>query len=599
MLSTVRARRAGFIVLALVLLTGILLSIGGGGAPSTAAAASGPVSVFPIPGGQVVSPQSQIAFRGIPAGQIGTVTVTGSRSGAHTGHVAADSDGQGGSFLPDRPFTAGETVTVQTGLNVAGAHNGGFTFHVATPAGAIPNAPLPPAKRVRNDVASFRSRPDLSPATVSIDRRSGATAPGDIFLAPQQGPLQNGPMIIAPTGQLVWFKKLAPRMLATDLRVQRYQGNAVLTWWQGTMGAGVGVGEDVVNDTSYRQIAVVHAANGLNADLHEFDISPRGTALITAYYPVYANASSVHGLKRQIVLDSVVQEIDIPTGLVLFQWDSLDHVPLTSSYAPAPKSAGAPYDYFHVNAIEPDRDGNIVISSRNTWAAYKVDHATGRILWTLGGKHSSFKMGPGASFAFQHDVRVRSNGDLFITVFDDGAGPPSVHANSRGLKLILDFKHMTARWVAGLDHVPNVLANFEGNYQQLTGGDDFLGWGQQPYFTEFNSHGKVIFDGHFVGANSNYRAYRFPWTAQPDVPPAVTATTGNNATAYVSWNGATTVSSWRILGGADPSKLAVVANGAKRNFETAIKIPPETYVQAQALDGHGNVLGTTPTVRAR
>ncbi len=57
-------------------------------------------------------------------------------------------------------------------------------------------------------------------------------------------------------------------------------------------------------------------------------------ALITAYYPVYRNESSVHGPKRGIVFDAVVQEIDIPTGLVIFQWDSLDHVPLTASYRP-------------------------------------------------------------------------------------------------------------------------------------------------------------------------------------------------------------------------------------------------------------------------
>ncbi len=596
--TPVLARGLALVLIALAVLAVLIISGSGAGNPP-AAAAAGPVNVFPVPGARFVSAQSQIVFRGLPASQLGTITVTGSASGIHAGGIAADSDGQGGSFLPKKPFSAGETVTVQTGLNVAGAQNGRFTFHIATPAGPTPNQGLPGARRAPGDVASFRSRPDLSPATVRIDRRSGPTAAGDICLAPQQGPRQNGPMIIDGSGNLVWFKRLPGGTLATDVRVQHYQGKPVLTWWQGFIGAGVGAGEGIINDTSYRQIGFVRAGNGLHADLHEFDISPKGTALITAYYPVFTDTRSVRGGRaRQTVLDSVVQEVDIPTGLVLFQWDSLDHVPLTATYSQPPKSAGAPFDYFHINSVDVDKDGNLVISARNTWAAYKVDHATGRIIWTLGGRHSSFKMGPGASFAFQHDVRVRAIGDMFITLFDDGAGPPTVHTHSRGLKLFLDTKHMTARWAAGLDHAPNITANFEGSYQQLPGGDNFLGWGQQPYVTEFNAHNQVVFDGRFFGGNSTYRAYRFPWTATPADPPAIAATTGKNATAYVSWNGATTVSSWRILGGSDPTKLATVASGAKRGFETAIKVPSEPYVEAQALDGHGTVLGTSAAVRA-
>ena len=79
----------------------------------------------------------------------------------------------------------------------------------------------------------------------------------------------------------------------------------------------------------------------------------------------------------------MAQEIDIPTGLVLFQWDSLDHVPLSAGYTQAARAAhiangiGNPYDYFHINSIALDRDGNLLISARNTWAVYKVNHHTG------------------------------------------------------------------------------------------------------------------------------------------------------------------------------------------------------------------------------
>jgi uncharacterized membrane protein len=355
----------------------------------------------------------------------------------------------------------------------------------------------------------------------------------------------------------------------------------------------------MIYDSSYRQVAVVHGANGLSADLHEFRLTPQGTALITAYYPVYFNASSVHGPTQQIVLDSVVQEIDVKTGLVLYQWDSLDHVPLTDTYQPLPKSAGGPFDYFHINSVQQQPGGDLVISARNTWAAYDVDHQTGAIVWTLGGKSSSYKLSSAAGFAFQHDVRVHTTGDGTVTLFDDGAGPPKVHDESRGMTVKLDDKAKTATLVSEDLHSPALAASFEGNLQPLTNGDEFVGWGQQPYFTEFNSQGAMVFDGRFVDANSSYRAYRYPWTATPTDPPAVAATiAGSTTNVYVSWNGATQVTSWRVLAGASADALQPVLTMGKQGFESQIAIPVQPYVAVQALDSAGRVLATSSTVHA-
>jgi Arylsulfotransferase (ASST) len=559
-----------------------------------------PVSVYPIPGGRVASPQTQIAFRGIAPGRIGPVVVTGSRSGRHSGRLEADSDGQGASFLPATPFTAGEVVTVRTRMDVRGVRGGTFHFTVATPAGAIPSMPLNPAARVAGDELTFQTRPDLTPAAVEITKESSHTAPGDIFLTPQQGPTQNGAMILDPSGNLVWFHPVPAGDMAADLRVQSYEGKPVLTWWQGYSGAGIGEGEDVIDDSSYRQVAVVHAANGLYADLHEFRLTSRGTALITAYYPVYWNASVVHGAKQQIVLDSVVQEIDIKTGLVLFQWDSLDHVPLTDTYEAVPKTAGGPFDYFHVNSIEPASNDRLIISARNTSAAYEIDQRTGAIVWTLGGKHSTFKLGTGVQFAFQHDVVVHAKGHLNVTLFDDGGGPPRVHAQSRGIRVRIDGKEKTATLVAQDLHAPALTASFEGNLQALHDGDEFVGWGQQPYFSEFDSTGQMVFDGRFVGNNSSYRAYRYPWSGTPQTPPVVAAlASGTTTNVYASWNGATGVSSWRVLAGPSSSALQTVAAAPKQGFETQIPIQSEPYVAVQALNKAGQVLGTSATVGAK
>lgn len=527
------------------------------------------------------------------------IRVVGSRSGLHAGGLEADSDGQGASFIPSTAFSPGETVTVTTSLDVRGAAGGTFRFMVARPAAPLPYRMAQPVERVPGDVWRFQSRPDLVPPAVKFLRRAAGAGSDDIFLTPQFGPLQNGPEILGPDGRLVWFNTVPWGDTAANLQVQQYRGRSVLTWWQGYTDAGVGIGQDVIYDGSYSPVATLGGANGLKPDLHEFQITPRGSALITAYFPVVWNVSSGHRITHAVVFDSVVQEIDIPTGLVLFQWDSLDHVPLTDSYQPAPsRGSRNPFDYFHIDSIQLDDDGNLLISSRNTWAVYKLNHRTGAVLWTLGGKRSSFRMGPGTSFAFQHDVRSAAPDDKLIMLFDDGAGLPAVHKASRGVELALDIRRRTARLVAQWRHAPPLLAEFEGNVQQLPNGDHVVGWGQQPYFTDYGRGGRPVLDARFVGDTSSYRAYRFPWTGAPAAPPAIVATNSTQATTlFVSWNGATNVASWRVLAGGSAAAMQTVETVPDTSFETAIAIPTASYVAVQALDGNGQTLASSATVQ--
>ena len=585
----------------------LVLLIGGAGLvasylalrPQTAARAATPaVNVFPIPGGHVAAPASQITFRGIPANQLGPIAVSGSASGPHTGQVLAHSDGRGGSFVPAAPFRPGETVTVRTGLNIVGGTGGAFSFKIASPVGPIRAGALRAAPRVRGDVWRFASRRDLVPPALAVTRKASGAVRGDVFVASQKGPLQNGAMILGGYGGLIWYQPMPRGQSATDFRTQTYKGKPVLTWWQGNVNAeGIGSGQDEIYDSSYRPVATVRAGNGLSSDLHEFELTPQNTALVTAYYPVHWDESSVRGPKGAIVLDSVVQEIDVATGLVLFQWDSLDHVPLTDSYLPTFKNPGIPWDYFHLNSIQQADIGNLLLSSRDAWAGYAVSRSTGQVVWTLGGKHSTFKMGPNASFAFQHDIRLRANNR--ITVFDDGAGPPAVHKQSRALTLALDTRHLTATVVSQREHRPALLAAYEGNMQQLPGGHEFVGWGQQPYFTEFDSQGRTTFDARFVGLNSSYRGYRFDWTGTPAAPPSVaTSTRRGTTTVYASWNGSTALRRWRVLSGSDPKSLRAFRARGKQGFETSIRITHAgRYVAAQALDGDGRVLGVSKATK--
>jgi hypothetical protein len=592
--DTCIARLRAAVLVALLLVLVVL-------AAAPAAIAAG-VYTFPIPGSRVASPQTQIVFRGLSSQQLASarISVTGSKSGAHTGKRVPDSDGRGGSFIPASPFTAGETVTVTTSLGVVGSHGGAFHFTVAQPAGAIPFKRTVVARRVSGDTFRFQTIPSLQPTRITYTKRAGRTAPGYVFLAPQAGPVQYGPEIIDQDGYLIWSQAAPPNDEVTDFRVQTYRGKRVLTWWQGNVNAGSGRGGDVIYNSAYQQIATVAAGNGLSADLHEFQLTPQNTALITAYYPVYWDASSVHGSKHQIVLDGVVQEIDIPTGLVLFQWDSLDHVPLGDSHAHLPrKGTRNPYDYFHLNSADLDKDGSLIISSRNTWSVFKVNHQTGAVIWTLGGKHSSFKMGAGASFAFQHDARVRSNHDWYLTMFDNGAGPPVIH-RSRALKLFLDVKHKTAREVTQHTNTPPVESYVEGNYQQLPNGNVFVGWGSSPYLSEYSKRGSLLLDGRFIDNNGTYRTYRYTWSGDPRQPPAVVAKrSGSHTDVYASWNGATDVSSWRVLGGAGADSLNSVTTATRHGFETHVAAKGTLgYVAVQALDAKGHVLATSPTVQS-
>jgi Arylsulfotransferase (ASST) len=563
------------------------------------AALAGSVTISPMPGGRDASPQTQISFLGAPARELSAVSVIGSRTGAHGGRLRAYSQGDGASFLPARPFAEGERVTVHARVRTGGAVHRLFDqFAIAEndPISSTPEA-IHPGRPT--EVQSFSSRPDLHPPMVTVTASSPAVEPGEEFVAPYSGPGQAGPMILDQSGGLVWFKGLPAHSSATNLQMQEYQGRPVLTWWQGDISVhGFGLGEDVIADQGYTDVAHVKAGNGYQADLHEFQLTPQGTALITAYDPILCDLSSVGGLRYGAVTDSLLQEIDVKTGLVMFQWTSLDHVALNESYESAGnKTTSYPFDFFHINSINLDRDGSLLTSARNTWATYDIDARTGRIRWRLGGKRSSFAMGPGTRTAWQHDPRELANGS--ISIFDNGASP-AVRGQSRGIVLSLNPSARTATLLDQIIHPPPLFADSQGNMQALANGDWFLGFGQVPDFSEFNAAGQLLFDAHFPTHEQSYRSFRFDWTGTPVHPPAfvVRPAAQGAGTVYASWNGATLVAAWRVLAGATSASLMPVAQAARSSFETAIPLPPGTagpYVTVQALDAAGAVIGTAAT----
>ncbi|MGD0981188.1 MAG: arylsulfotransferase family protein, partial [Solirubrobacteraceae bacterium] len=431
-----------------------------------------PLLVSPMPGSADAMPTNQISFLGAPASALSAVTVTGSVSGVHAGTLEPYSQGDGASFVAQQPFSAGETVTV------AGAYTSAtatvpfsFAFTVGTP---DPLVELPETGRTTGPagtIVHFHSAPDVTPPRIQVFEDSPqASAGGDIFLSVYPGPGQTGPEIMAPDGQVVWFLPLATGTFATNLLVQSYAGQPVLTWWQGTISHhGFGLGQGEIYNDHYQALATVSAGNGLAEDLHELQITPQGSALITAWKPLYCNLQSAGGPNDVALYDPVMQEIDVKTGLVMYEWDSLDHVPLSDSYVPTKNASVTwPWDWFHMNSLQLESDGSWLISSRDTSTIFDVSTSTGQINWRLGGHQSSFKMGAGTAFSWQHDARELAP-DL-ISLFDNG-GPPAKQPQSQGLVIRIDFADHTASLAHAATSPTRLWAQTQGDLEPLPGGD--------------------------------------------------------------------------------------------------------------------------------
>ena len=567
-------------------------------AASTAAAAN-PVAVSPEPGTPDASPSTQVSFLGTSATTVSDVHVTGSRSGAHAGVLRAYSTGTGESFLPARPFLAGERVTVTAQVSTGGATRAARSSFTIAHQAPVSQTEFPINPGNAHAVQHYSTAPTLTPSTIDITTPAKAgAAPGDLFLAPYQGVGTPGPMIAEQNGSLVWFHPLPAGEAATNFRVQQYDGKPVLTWWQGRiLEVGFGQGEEVLYNTSYQPVGAVRAGNGYHADLHEFQLTPAGTAWIDMFDPIEANLSRYHGLSNGTITDSVIQEIDVKTGLVMWEWHALGHIPIGESKSPAPK-ASYPWDYVHINSISPGPNGDLLLSSRNTWTLYDVDLRSGDVRWRLGGEHSSFRLGPGTRTYWQHDAEWQPGG--LISVFDNGSDPPK-EKQSRGLLLDPNLATHTVTLVKQFTNpTKTLLATSQGNLLTLPGGDWLMGYGGLPNFTEYDASGHVLLDGTLGKSVQDFRTYFSPWSGQPTGAPSVLATPGAGGTiaVAVSWNGATEVASWQVLTGASPSALAPAATAARTGFQTTIAAPAAgPYVAVHALDSAGTVIGTSATVK--
>jgi hypothetical protein len=608
--------RGGGLLVALALCVGLCACGDGGGSSSAAAhgftpradlaeARSNSIAVSPLPGTEDASPYTQISFLGEAGTTVSDVSVVGSRSGEHAGKLERYSTGTGESFVPNKPFQAGERVAVHAlvGVGSATPEQPVTTVFTVAHQAVVSQAEFPNNPGNPHAIQHYASAPSLTPSTVTLTTpaRPGAT-PGDLFLAPYQGEGSPGPMISEQDGALVWFHPLPAGDEATNFQVQQWEGKPVLTWWQGRiLKVGFGQGEDVLYNSSYQRLGSIRAGNGYRADLHVIRLTTQGTAWIDMFDPIHMNLRPFGGATDGVLTDSVVQEIDVKTGLVMWEWHALGHIPLRESHNP-PTNTSYPWDYIHVNSIDvedgnSDQSNDVLISARNSWALYDVSIKTGAFNWQIGGARSSFRQGPGTKTYWQHDAEWQPGG--IISVFDNGSTPPE-EKQSRGVLLKPDFATKTVSLVkAYVNPTKTLLAPAQGNLLSLPEGNWLMGYGNLPNFTEYNSGGEVLLDGTLGPNVQDFRTYLSPWSGHPTSPPAVVAKrNGSSVTVLTSWNGATEVASWEVLAGASPSSLATLATVPRSGFQTQATVTTSAaYVETRALGANGSVLGSSAPYR--
>lgn len=465
------------------------------------------------------------------------------------------------------------------------------------------------------DPRRFATRPDLRPPVINVRQRSARTRPGHFFFSvrvrERGAPDQYGPMIADERGEVIWFN---PRQIvhSSNLHAVDYMGRPALAWWEGRLFPGYGRGDWIVVDQSYREIARIKAANGHQTDFHDIRFTDT-TVIVMSFVTVNRDLSAVGGAPNTNVLDNVVQEIDLRTGAVVFQWSALDHVAFSESSRRPPIKAGEPYDFFHLNSIDIDDDGHLLIAARRTNSVFKVHRPTGAVIWRLGGRCSTFdggpgtefidlrlagrcstfEMGPGTEFIAEHDARRNADGSL--TLFDNGRGSAG-YEQSRGIALRLDEQNRKATLRRAYRNPVEKVSITQGNFQPLSHGHFLAGWGDLPNYTEFDRRGRPIYDAALPPGVNSYRTYKMPWHGRPAERPAIAVRErgAGGVRVYASWNGATEVARWEVLAGSSRSDLEPVASGRNRGFETSIDLGTAArWFQVRAKSGQGQTLATS------
>ncbi|KAH9878680.1 hypothetical protein IAQ61_001953 [Plenodomus lingam] len=458
---------------------------------------------------------------------------------------------------------------------------------------------------------SFYTEPDFLPPILEITRH-GPSSPNPLFFAVNCAACpQEAATIFSPDGELIWQSDPYTQYPATNFGPQRLNGKPVLVYNMAVDAPIVASGAltysvVLILDDSYNLLHNISVSDPTFVfsegskttsliDAHEAYITPSNTLLVPGYNITPWDLSPVGGPKDGWLLDSVVYEVTIPDGEILWSWKSTDHigikdaeVPLDALYGWGNTSLNA-WDYFHVNSIqvwgEGDEEG-ILISARNTYDVLFINKKTGNIEWRLRGKGEGgdIPLTPEGHFSYQHDARLwNHNGDLLLSIFDNSNTLPPPWRPSEGHLYTLNPANKSATLkTTYMDHNTTIAAQFGGAMHiNFEDGYVILGYGSQPITEEYNLNGTMLASWRFgapapdfgIPGIANYRTYKSEWKGYPTSLPAVKACKSATGTdVYVSWNGATEVQAWTVFAGHDEAGLLESVSAPKTGFETKIRV---------------------------
>ena len=349
-------------------------------------------------------------------------------------------------------------------------------------------------------------------------------------------------VIFDNSGQPVWYSKYPD-----ERRDMKIQHNGVLTMLARDQGGNHFNGFN----TNYQQITQYWTTNGYSGDEHELQVLADGTYFLIGLDTETVDMSQyiAGGSTSASVTGDAIQEFTA-NGDLIFQWRAWDHLNILDEQQFIDLTSSG-FDFTHMNSIDVDTDGNILLSSRNTSETTKIDRNTGAIIWRLGGVRSSFTFpnDPLNGPRNQHAVRMVSTN--LYTMFDDGnLHNPSV---SRGVEFQVDTNKLTATVVWQYPPVPNtaLYAYYMGNAQRLPNGNTLIDWavGNLPKLTEIAPDGSKAFEMNWVNQYEAYRVWRCPWHGVALQPYLLVESYPDNVTLLFNQFGDTNVAYYSIYGG--------------------------------------------------
>ncbi|MHC4085609.1 MAG: aryl-sulfate sulfotransferase [Planctomycetota bacterium] len=353
----------------------------------------------PVPRAEYVRPETRfflVRFEAVSPNDITNLStfigVTGAASGAHTGQTWIATDDRTVIFEVSSGFSSDELVTVTLTPTVDPCAVGvvepyQYQFMVSGPMPYPPPPPMSSISAAREQVVNMHTVPDTEPeamhtADMKAEEAVSAVAlegpnvmpngvsvpsdfphvnvtinnnpaPGHIFLDYRGSPTRYA-MILDNSGAPVWYRR---GTRARDFKVQK---NGIITWtnFQGF-------------DQNFNYLRSFGAVNGYNTDDHELQVQEDGGYLLIGYRRSTVDMSLYvsGGNPNASVSETVIQEFTAASELI-FQWRAWDNFDVRDVHLDNILSSS--FRFPHMNAIDIDEDGHILLSSRHLSEATKI-----------------------------------------------------------------------------------------------------------------------------------------------------------------------------------------------------------------------------------